>query len=293
MPAAGAAGGARWNRRRRARGVGGRGTLCILAIVGHRGVWGGGGVKAPAAIFGIERIATAVERASGSTLGGGQENLGHGERLARAVGEILGAKGILGERVPVRRVAVMLAEHAAILLHPSPVLRGSRKRRVNWRRVWIGGALRKPSVTDEIVEPAASRILAVVVGFSRPRAIRIRWAVIQRNAGRHDRLIVARGERSARIETIGKSLLFGKRPDLGDPGLIEALGNPCPAWKRALGAGEGMHADAPLPHVVFAGRAPCGLAGGLHRGEEQADERRDDRDHHQQFNEGERPSGVW
>jgi len=39
--------------------------------------------------------------------------------------------------------------------------------------------------------------------------------------------------------------------------------------------------------MIAAGRHPRRLASRLHRGEQQARERSDDRDHHQEFNEGE------
>ena len=46
-------------------------------------------------------------------------------------------------------------------------------------------------------------------------------------------------------------------------------------------------AESELLEVVFALRASSGLAGALHRGQQEPDERGDDRNHHEQLDEGE------
>ena len=53
-----------------------------------------------------------------------------------------------------------------------------------------------------------------------------------------------------------------------------------------------MKPQADLLHVVGAGTASCGLAGGLHGRQEEADQRGDDRDHHQQLHERETPQPL-
>jgi hypothetical protein len=46
-----------------------------------------------------------------------------------------------------------------------------------------------------------------------------------------------------------------------------------------------------LTNIVAAGTAPGRLAGRLHRGQEEPDERADDGDHYQEFHEGETGTG--
>ena len=58
--------------------------------------------------------------------------------------------------------------------------------------------------------------------------------------------------------------------------------------KRLSRAHRPVEGETDLPHVAQALRSPRGLAGRLHRRQQEADQRGDDRDHHKQFNERER-----
>ena len=60
-----------------------------------------------------------------------------------------------------------------------------------------------------------------------------------------------------------------------------------PRRKPSFGRVVVVHRQAQLLEIVAARTPPSGFTGRLHRREEQADQRGDDRDHHQQFNEGE------
>ena len=62
--------------------------------------------------------------------------------------------------------------------------------------------------------------------------------------------------------------------------------------KPASGIDEVEHAQPKLLDPVLAVAAAGRLAGRLHRGQQQADECPDDRDHHEQFHEREAPAAC-
>jgi len=139
------------------------------------------------------------------------------------------------------------------------------------------------------------------------RGARIGRAEVGADRGQAARIVGPVGDGQAEVDRVEQGLLIHLREDHAAPGparsVVDRVGVlrilvagvddvPVDAahvarWEGVVGVVIVVERDADLLQVIRAIDPPCRLAGGLHGGQEQGDQDRDDGDHHQELDQRE------